>query len=146
MSDHMFHTTRGCVISENLNVELGARLVALSCFRWRDAMYGICRRPDPFETTYAHRIDMRRAPPYLGMVPDMTDMLTVYAVLDLIEELWQEPGGPHRGVWLEPLAYGWRVRGLRIWDVSPPGYLGLSPKPTRAEAVVAALEATEGRF
>lgn len=133
------------MISEELNIELGARLRACSCFEWVDGMLAIERRVGPFED-YRIRVQMPHTQPHRNMVPDMADKPTVYAVLDLIEELWQEPGGPHRAVWLEPRAYGWRVRGLRVWNIDRPGPLGIPPKPTRAEAVTAAIEATEGRF
>lgn len=75
-----------------------------------------------------------------GATPDWTDAATLGALLGQVRERWGEPGGPVREPWLEASREGWRVIGLWAWWVDRPGGVGMSPAPTKAEALVFALE------
>lgn len=132
------------MISEELNIELGARLVASPAFEWLDGMLAVMRRADPLED-YRIRVQMPYTRPYVGMVPDLADDMTVYGLIVLLERIWKDPH-VDRAVWLAPLPSGWWVHGLFMWNHNPVGYLHVPPANTRAEALVKAIEASEGRF
>lgn len=73
--------------------------------------------------------------------PAVDDPATLGCMEALMAELWQEPGGPVRDVWLEPCPEGWQVCGLWAWYVQPPGPRSGERGPTKFDALAAAIMA-----
>jgi len=114
--------------------DLAKRAFACKHFRWMPGMRAIVPKnlPMAWGTTRACRIPHSVHP---TMVPDLTDPATLGCLLALVREAWGEPlmqamnaGGGWVGFCPAPL-----------WTDSD------GPYGTEAEALVAALEAAEGR-
>jgi len=77
--------------------------------------------------------------------PDVSDRATLGCIEVLVEEAWSKPGGTGQTPWLEPSLRGGRVCGLFLWDTAPPAFWSMAPVPSRAEALLVALESAPKR-
>ena len=107
--------------------DLSKRAIACKGFRWMPGMLSLPPQADRCQ---------RDGQMMVGRLPDLTDPATLGCLLALVREAWGD----------EHLHIGRRIAGWGVWtSASTPMPQCVGKGDTEAEALVAALEAAEGR-